>query len=136
MTKGKVLIAAPVHEVLLKGLAEAGYECKMHVDITQQQAPELIKDCVGVITSTRLQLDKALLDAAPQLKWVGRMGSGMEVVDVTYASEKGIACYSSPEGNGNAVAEHALGMLLAFNNRIVSSNEEVKQGKWIRDANR
>jgi D-3-phosphoglycerate dehydrogenase len=136
MTKGKVLIAAPVHEVLLKGLAEAGYECKMHVDITQQQAPELIKDCVGVITSTRLQLDKALLDAAPQLKWIGRMGSGMEIVDVAHATEKGIVCHSSPEGNRNAVAEHALGMLLALANRVVSSSGEVKRGKWIRDANR
>ena len=136
MTKGKVLIAAPVHEVLLNGLADAGYECRMHVSITQDEAPGLIKDCVGVITSTRLQLNKTLLDAAPQLKWIGRMGSGMEIVDVAYATEKGIACHSSPEGNRNAVAEHALGMLLALNRRIVSSNEEVKEGKWIRDANR
>ncbi len=136
MTKGKVLIAAPVHEVLLNGLADAGYECRMHVSITQDEAPELIKDCVGVITSTRLQLNKTLLDAAPQLKWIGRMGSGMEIVDVAYATEKGIACHSSPEGNRNAVAEHALGMLLALNRRIVSSNQEVKEGKWIRDANR
>lgn len=133
---GKVLIAAPVHEVLIEGLEAAGYTCMLQEKITQAMALELIKDCRGVVTSTRLQLDKTLLDAAPGLQWIGRMGSGMEVIDLPYARQKGIACYSSPEGNSNAVAEHALGMLLALNKRIVTSNAEVKGGKWIRDANR
>lgn len=132
----KVLIAAPVHEVLLDGLRAVGYECIIENQITQNRAFELVGDCTGVITSTRLQLDKDLLDAAPRLKWIGRMGSGMEVVDVSYAGQKGITCYSSPEGNCNAVAEHALGMLLSLNKRILTSNAEVIAGKWIRDANR
>ena len=132
----KVLIAAPVHEVLLDGLRKAGYECIIESQITQARAFELIEECTGVVTSTRLQLNKDLLGAAPRLKWIGRMGSGMEVVDVAYAGQKGITCYSSPEGNSNAVAEHALGMLLSLNKRILTSNFEVKTGKWIRDANR
>ena len=132
----KVLIAAPVHPVLVDGLTVLGYRCVHHEKITQSAAYELIKDCTGVITSTRLQLEKGLLDAAPQLEWIGRMGSGMEVVDMEYAAGKGIACYSSPEGNCNAVGEHALGMLLTLVHRIAWSNMEMKQGIWLREKNR
>jgi D-3-phosphoglycerate dehydrogenase / 2-oxoglutarate reductase len=133
---GKVLIAAPVHPVLTDGLAALGYICIIKEDITQQIAADLIHDCTGVITSTRLQLDKALLDAAPQLRWIGRMGSGMEVIDVPYATGKGIKCYSSPEGNSNAVGEHALGMLLSLIRRITWSQQEVQKGLWLREENR
>jgi D-3-phosphoglycerate dehydrogenase / 2-oxoglutarate reductase len=133
---GKVLIAAPVHPVLTDGLEAVGYECIFQEKITQAATYDLIKDCVGVITSTRLQLDKTLLDAAPELKWIGRMGSGMEVIDVPYAISKNILCYSSPEGNCNAVAEHALGLLLSLTKKIASSYEEVKNQKWLRDENR
>ncbi len=136
MSKGKVLIAAPVHPVLTEGLAGLGYECVHMERIVQQEAYNIIGDCVGVVTSTRLQLDRDLLDAAPMLKWIGRMGSGMEVIDLTYAQSRGIACFSSPEGNRNAVAEHALGMLLSLNKHIVRSFLEVKEGKWLRDENR
>lgn len=132
----KVLIAAPVHHVLTDGLQAAGYECQMHEKISQPQAFELVKDVTGIITSTRLQLDKALIDTAPQLQWIGRMGSGMEVIDVPYAESKSISCFGSPDGNANAVAEHALGMLLSLNKRIIKSNNEVKQGLWLRDENR
>jgi len=136
LNKGKVLIAAPVHAVLTDGLQLAGYECTVYEHIIQATAIELIKDCVGVITSTRLQLNKELIDAAPKLRWIGRMGSGMEVIDMEYALQKNIACFSSPEGNSNAVAEHALGMLLALNKRIVWSDKQIENGIWERDNNR
>ncbi len=132
----KVLIAAPVHPVLTDSLQAAGYECLIYEKISQQQAFELVKDVAGIITSTRLQLDKNLINAAPKLQWIGRMGSGMEVIDVPYAESKGIKCFGSPDGNANAVAEHALGMLLSLNKRIIKSNNEVKQGLWLRDENR
>lgn len=132
----RVLIAAPVHPLLPEALAAAGYTSVAAPDINQQTAPALIHECVGVITSTRLQLDKDLIDAAPNLRWIGRMGSGMEVMDVEYATSKGIACLSSPEGNMNAVAEHALGLLLGITKRIAHSAAEVKQGLWLRDENR
>ena len=133
---GKVLIAAPVHPVLTDGLTSLGYECVYHENITQATVYELIKDCVGVITSTRLQLDKNLIDAAGQLLWIGRMGSGMEVIDTAYAGQKGIRCYASPEGNCNAVGEHALGMLLTLIRRIAWSHSEIKRGLWLREENR
>lgn len=134
--RGKVLIAAPVHHILTDWLTAGGYECVLAEQITQEQAFQLVSDCIGIVTSTRLDINHELIDAAPQLRWIGRMGSGMEIIDVPYAISKGIKCYSSPEGNMNAVAEHALGMLLALNKRIIHSNNEIKQGLWIRDANR
>jgi D-3-phosphoglycerate dehydrogenase len=132
----KVLIAAPVHTMLIEGLTSAGYECIVREHIKQEEGPVLIQDCVGVITSTRLHLDKALLDAAPGLQWIGRMGSGMEVIDVPYAQSKGIACYSSPDGNCNAVAEHAVGLLLSLTKRIAESSRQVIGGAWLREENR
>lgn len=131
-----VLIAAPVHEVLINGLKEQGYNLIIREKITQEEAYELVCNCSGIVTSTRLLIDKKMIDAAPGLQWVGRMGSGMEIIDQKYASTKGISCISSPEGNRNAVAEHALGMLLNLNKRIVKSNNEVLQGKWLRNENR
>ncbi len=136
MHSKKVLIAAPVDAVLTEGLAAFGYECIVHENISQAIAYELIKDCVGVVTSTRLQLDKDLIDTARELKWIGRMGSGMEVIDLEYAAIKGITCFGSPEGNCNAVGEHALGMLLALIRRIVWSGREMEQGVWRREENR
>lgn len=132
----KVLIAAPVHSILTRWLQANGYECMVRERITQQEALELVEDCTGIITSTRLQVNQELIDAATQLQWIGRMGSGMEVIDLPYATQRGVACYSSPEGNCNAVAEHALGMLLSLNKKIVKSNAEVKNGIWLREENR
>ena len=132
----KALIAAPVHPVLINTLEKHGFECHIQEKVGRDEAKELLKDCEGLVTSTRLLIDKEMLDAAPGLKWLGRMGSGMEIIDVPYAESKGIACFSSPEGNRNAVAEHALGMLLSLNKNIIKSNNEVKQGIWKREENR
>ena len=135
-TAGKVLIAAPVHEVLTNGLAALGYTCVPMEQITQAIAYQVIGDCAGVVTSTRLQLDKQLIDAAAGLQWIGRMGSGMEVIDLEYATQKGISCFGSPEGNCNAVGEHALGMLLSLIRHITVSHNEVREGIWKREENR
>jgi D-3-phosphoglycerate dehydrogenase / 2-oxoglutarate reductase len=135
MTK-KVLIVAPVHEVLLQELESMGYTYDQFEDITPEKALEIIPGYEGVITSTRLQIDRDFMDKATLLKWVGRMGSGMEVIDVPYATQKGILCFSSPEGNANAVAEQALGMLLALQHKIFSAHVEMQRGLWLREENR
>lgn len=134
--KKEVLIAAPVHAVLTEGLREMGYQLRMAPAIRPEEAAAQLKGCVGVITSTRLQLSRKLLEQTPQLEWIGRMGSGMEVIDTDAAAEKNIAVFASPEGNCNAVAEHALGMLLSLLNKIPSSAQEVGRGIWLREENR
>ncbi len=136
MRAGIVLMAAPVHPVLAGGLELIGYELRYPEKLSQENAPDLLADCVGVITSTRLQLDGELLAAAPGLRWIGRMGSGLEVIDLEAAAAQGVQVFSSPDGNCNAVAEHALGMLLSLQKKICSSAAEVAAGKWLREENR
>ncbi|MBS1590231.1 MAG: hydroxyacid dehydrogenase, partial [Bacteroidetes bacterium] len=123
-----VWIAAPVHDLLRKGLEQRGYTLIDDSNFERSASIKILSCCEGVITSTRLKIDREMIDAAPHLKWIGRMGSGMELIDVAYAESKGILVTSSPEGNSNAVAEHALGMLLNLIRRIGWSCNEVRAG--------
>jgi D-3-phosphoglycerate dehydrogenase len=132
----KVLITDDVHTLLIDALEGAGYFCDFQPDIKLEEVREIIPAYTGMIINSKILMDKAMFDRAMQLTFVGRLGSGMEIIDQKYAAQKSVAIYNAPDGNCNAVGEHALGMLLALANNLLRADAEVRQKIWRREANR
>jgi D-3-phosphoglycerate dehydrogenase len=132
----KVLITDDVHSLLIEGLQQMGYEVTFRPDITFEETLDAVSTYTGLIINSKIFCSDQLLDKAPNLRWIARLGSGMEVIDTKACDARGIKYFNSPEGNRNAVAEHALGLLLNLLNNISKSNNELKQGQWVREPNR
>ena len=107
MSKGKVLICDRVHECLIEGLKGLGYEVDYQPEVILDEVAQQINDLTGIVINSRTVLIKELLDHADKLRFIARLGSGMEIVDVPFATSKGIVCISAPEGNARSVAEQA-----------------------------
>ena len=132
----RILILDKAHPVLEEKLLEAGFEIDLNPTITREELLEVISQYQALIVRSKLLIDKELIDRAENLKVIGRIGAGMDAIDVDYAEEKGIACINSPEGNRDAVGEHCLGLLLALFNKICIADAQVRKGLWLREDNR
>lgn len=132
----KVLIVDRVHPYLSEKLSEKGFVCLTDMDFTYDSFKAAPDDLYGLVIRSRFVVDKELLDSKPSLKFIVRIGSGVENIDVEYAEKKGIRVISTPEGNANAVAEHCLGLLLAAFRHISSADREVRVGEWLREKNK
>lgn len=113
-----------------------GHECFAAEKFSLEEVYSQLHDTNGIVIRSRITIDKKFLDKATALKFIARCGAGMESIDVEYASQKGISCLNSPEGNRNAVGEHALGMLLMLFNNLNRADRQVRAGEWIREKNR
>lgn len=133
----KVVFLDTVHPVLAERLTQSGeYECIEAHEWTREVCEERLGDVHGIVIRSRFTMDESFLQFAPNLEFIARSGAGMENIDEAYCTQRGITLYNAPEGNRNAVGEHALGMLLSMMNKIHTSNRDVKNGIWEREGNR
>jgi len=131
----KVLIAEPTHKNLQEKLEQTGFICEYKPELNFEELKKLIPNYQGLVIRSKFKIDKDFIDKTNNLKFIARAGAGMENIDTEYATSKNILCINSPEGNRDAVGEHALGMLLSLFHKINIANNEVKNGIWDRQSN-
>ena len=132
----KILHLNTNHPLLIDQLNDLGFTNHEDYTASKKIIESKIKDYDGIIIRSRFAIDKQFLDKAKSLKFIGRVGAGLENIDCDYAQQKGITLIAAPEGNRNAVAEHTLGMLLSLLNKMNKGDHEVRHGKWLRKDNR
>ncbi len=134
--KKKLIITDYVHPSLISGFEKAGYTVDYYPNMLLAETAKIIQDYNGIIINSKTVMDKDMIDKAKKLSFIGRLGSGLEIIDIPYAESKGIRVINSPEGNRNAVAEHVMGMLLSLFNNINRGDKEVRNLDWNREKNR
>lgn len=132
----KILHIDSNHPVLWDRLEAAGFENYSDYKSAKEAVEAKIHDYHGIVIRSRFKIDKTFLDKAINLKFIARVGAGLESIDCDYAAQKGVHLIAAPEGNRNAVGEHALGMLLSLFNKLNKADREVRSGHWNREANR
>lgn len=132
----KVLFIDTVHEVLRQRLEAHDFNCVDASALTKEECIAELEDTEGIVIRSRFPMDGDFLKHAPQLKFIARSGAGMENIDLSFTSKNNITCFNAPEGNRNAVGEHALGMLLALFNNLIKGDREIRNGIWDREGNR
>jgi len=132
----KILHLDTNHKLLINQLNDLGFTNHEDYTSSKEDIESKIANYDGIIIRSRFTIDKQFLDAATHLKFIGRVGAGLENIDCEYAEKKDVYLISAPEGNRNAVGEHTLGMLLSLFNKLNKADKEVRQGKWLREDNR
>ena len=132
----KILFLDSNHDVLHETLMNAGFRCDLFWDRSKEELIKLIPEYDAMVIRSKFKISREIIDSALNLKCIGRVGAGMENIDVIYAESKGIKCLHAPEGNRDAVAEHVLGMLLMLFNNLKRADNEVRTGIWKRHENR
>lgn len=131
-----ILHADTNHPSLIKQLAAAGFHNIEGYHLSKQDILENQHLYDGIVIRSRFKIGKDFMDAAPNLRFIARVGAGLESIDLAYAEKRGIKLFSAPEGNENAVGEHALGMLLSLFNNLNRADRQVREGLWYRETNR
>jgi D-3-phosphoglycerate dehydrogenase len=132
----RVLFIDSVHPLIREELAVHGFSCELFPDQGKEDLMKSVHHYFGIIIRSRINLDEEILSKATELRFIGRVGAGMENVDVKYATSRGVLCFNSPEGNRDAVGEHTTGMLLSLMNNLNRADRQVREGKWNREENR
>lgn len=132
----KILFIDSNHPRMHEILREKGFICDLFYDKSNEELKELIPQYEGIVIRSKFRITKEIIDGATNLKCIARAGAGMENIDVVAARAKNIACIHAPEGNKDAVAEQAIGMLLMLFNNLKKADAEVRTGKWFREQNR
>jgi len=136
MKQQQIIFLDTVHEVLENRLSAKGFTCIDGSEWTLEETKTKLNEAFGIVIRSRFPMNADLLDCAPNLAFIARSGAGMENIDEAYCKNRGIELFNAPEGNRNAVGEHALGMLLSLMNKLHTAHQEIRHGKWDRDGNR
>src|ERR1700744_3894462 len=135
-TNNKILMADDIHPIFIEQAEAMGYVCNYQPTIKLDEALRIIREYAGLVIRSKFNVDKTVIDAATNLRFVCRAGAGMDNIDEAYAAEKKLTLINASEGNMDAVGEHAVGLLLALMNHFVTADAEIRAGEWKREANR